>query len=404
MSGMFETLEDRLVMSVPVVGSDGSETFAAAPSVGKLNGAVLVKNALSGGESSDFYQFTLRSEGNVNLTLGSLSANANLRLFDADGRQLAISGRTKTRDDWISRTLGRGTYTVSVDRGKAAANTSYALTMQADLNYETVAIDGKSYDIGLQRADGSSAAIAADKETWVVIHGWQSSPRAIHRVAAAIQAASSRVQVLELDWSEAAADLNAAAVALRVADVGAFVAKKLAGWGIAGANINLVGHSFGGYMTDEIARRVSGGVNRLVALDAAAPVVAGIDISNTNFAAHSKYSIAFVGSNYAQLSVARTADETITLDVGKWTKFASHTNVRELFATMVEQNNGRHSDAISQVFSLKAIGWGAARGFRHDGLPNGYEANLVGQDVDGVWYPATLSWKNSRGKTTVLEA
>ena len=404
MNGMFETLEDRLVMSVPVVGADGSETFAAAPSVGKLNGAVLVKNALSGGESSDFYQFTLRSEGNVNLVLANLSANANMRLFDADGRQLAISNRTRTRDDWISRTLGRGTYTVSVDRGKAAGNTSYALTMQADLNYETVTIDGKSYDIGLQRADGSSAAIAADKETWVVIHGWQSSPRAIHRVAAAIQAASSRVQVLELDWSEAAADLNAAAVALRVADVGAFAARKLAAWGIAGANINLVGHSFGGYMTDEIARRVSGGVNRLVALDAAAPVVAGIDISNTNFAAHSKYSVAFVGSNYAQLSVARTADETVTLDVGRWTKFASHTNVRELFATMVEQNNGRKSDAISQLFSLKALGSGAARGFRHDGLGNGYEANLVGQDVDGVWYPATLTWKNSRGKTTVLGA
>lgn len=403
MNGMFETLEDRLVMSVPVVGADGSETFAAAPSVGKLNGAVLVKNALSGGESSDFYQFTIRSEGNVNLTLGGLSTNANMRLFDADGRQLAISDRTRTRDDWISKTLGRGTYTVSVDRGKAAGNTSYALTMQADLNYETVTIDGASYDIGLQRADGSSAAIEADKETWVVIHGWQSSPKAIHRVAAAIQAASSRIQVLELDWSEAAADLNAAAVALRVADVGAFAAKKLAGWGIAGANVNLVGHSFGGYMTDEIARRVSGGVNRLVALDAAAPVVAGIDISNTNFSAHSKYSVAFVGSNYAQLSVARTADETITLDVGKWTKFASHTNVRELFATMVEQNNGR-SDAISSVFSLKALGSGAARGFRHDGLANGYEANLVGQDIDGVWYPATLTWKNSRGKTTVLEA
>jgi pimeloyl-ACP methyl ester carboxylesterase len=401
---MFETLETRLVFSVPVVGADGGETFAAAPSVGKLNGAVLVQNALGGGESSDFYSFSLRSEGNVNVTLGGLSANANLRLFDADGRQLAVSDRTRTRSDWISRTLGRGTYTVSVDRGKRAANTSYALTMQADLNYETVQIDGKSYDIGLARADGSSTAIEAGKETWVVIHGWQSSPKAIHRVAAAIQAASSRVQVLELDWSEAAADLNAAAVALRVADVGAFVAKKLAAWGIAGANVNLVGHSFGGYMTDEIARRVSGGVNRVVALDAAAPVVAGIDISNTNFAAHSKYSIAFVGSNYAQLSVARTADETITLDVGKWTTFASHTNVRELFATMVEQNNGHRSDDVSRLFSLKAIGSGAARGFRHDGLGNGYEATLVGTESDGVWYPAALTWKNSRGKTTTIEA
>jgi hypothetical protein len=122
------------------------------------------------------------------------------------------------------------------------------------------------------------------------------------------------------------------------------------------------------------------------------------------FAAHSKYSIAFVGSNYAQLSVARTADETVTVDVGKWTKFASHTNVRVLFATMVERNNARHSDAISQLFSLKAIGSGAARGFRHDGLGNGYEATLVGTESDGVWYPATLTWKNSRGKTTVLEA
>jgi pimeloyl-ACP methyl ester carboxylesterase len=401
---MFETLENRLVLSVPVVGADGGETFAAAPSVGKLNGAVRVQNALSNGESSDFYQFSLRSQGNVNLALDGLSANANLRLFDQDGRQLGISDRTKTRGDWISQTLGRGTYTASVDRGKRAANTSYALTMQADLNYETVAIDGKSYDLGLTRADGLSRQIEADKETWVVIHGWQSGPDAVHRVAAAIQAASDRVQVLELDWSQAAADLNAAAVALRVPDVGAFVARKLGDWGIAGTNVNLVGHSFGGYMADEIARRVSGGVNRVVALDPAAPVVAGVDLSGTNYAAHSKYSLAFVGSNYAHLSVARTADETVTLDVGKWTKFASHTNVRALFATMVEQNNGRHGDAISRAFSLKAIGSGDARGFRHDGLANGYEATLVGREVDGVWYPATLTWKNSRGKMTVIEA
>ena len=211
-----------------------------------------------------------------------------------------------------------------------------------------------------------------------MIHGWQSSPKAIHRVAAAIQAASSRVQVLELDWSEAAADLNAAAVALRVADVGAFAAKKLAAWGIAGANINLVGHSFGGYMTDEIARRMSGGVNRLVALDAAAPVVAGIDISNTNFAAHSKYSVAFVGSNYARPERGADGGRDDHARRGQVDKFATHTNVRELFATMVEQNNGR-GDAISGAVLLKAHGVGAARGFRHDGLGNGYKATSSGR-------------------------
>jgi pimeloyl-ACP methyl ester carboxylesterase len=402
---MFETLEGRVVLSVPVVGADGSETFGAAPSLGKLNGAVLVQNALAGGESTDFYSFSLRSQGNVNLTLGGLSANANLRLFDADGRQLAISNRTRSRSDWISQTLGRGAYTVSVDRGKRAANTSYALTLQADLNYETVRIDGRDYDIGLTRADGSAAAIAADRETWVVIHGWQSTPKATHRVAAAIQAASSRVQVLELDWSQAAADVDVAAVALRVADVGAFVARKLAAWGVPGANVNLVGHSFGGYMTDEIARRVSGGVNRVVALDPATPTVAGVDVSSTNYAAHSRYAIALVGSNYAQLTAARTADETVTVDVGKWSSFAAHSNVRELFATMVEQNNRRGGgDAISALFSMKAIGSAQARGFRHDGLGNGYEARLVGRASDGAWYPAELRYKNSRGKTTVVMA
>ena len=139
MSGMFETLEERLVLSTPVVGADGSETFGAAPSVGKLNGAVLVKNACRAGVQR-LLPVHPPLGGSVNLVLGGLSANANMRLFDADGRQLAVSDRTKTRDDWISRTLGRGTYSVSIDRGKRSANTSYALTMQADLNYETVTI------------------------------------------------------------------------------------------------------------------------------------------------------------------------------------------------------------------------------------------------------------------------
>jgi pimeloyl-ACP methyl ester carboxylesterase len=400
----FERLEGRIVLSAPVVGADGGATFARPAALGKLGGSLVVQNSLSRDESSDFFSFSLRSEGNVNLTLDGLSANANLRLFDSVGHQLAISNRTRTRGDWISTTLGRGSYAVSVDRGKHAADTDYTLALQADLNYQTVTIDGTAYDIGLRRADGTTAAIAPDRETWVVIHGWLSGPAAVHRVASAIQAASPRVQVLELDWSEAAADPNTVAVALRVPDVAAFAAAKLNAWGISGSLINLVGHSFGGYMTDEIARRIKGGVDRLVALDPAAPVVAGVDISGTNYAAHSRHAIAFVGSNYAQLKVAGTADEMITLDVGKWSRFATHSNVRELFATMLEQDNGRHPDAISRLFALSAIDSPNVRGFRNNAMGNGAEAMIVGQQSGGVWYPATLTYKNSRGKTTVVTA
>jgi pimeloyl-ACP methyl ester carboxylesterase len=186
---------------------------------------------------------------------------------------------------------------VGADRGKRAADTPYMLRLQADLNYEGVDIGGTSYTLGLTRADRSSAPILSDAETWVVIHGWLGSPKDIHSLAGAIDAASKHVQVLELDWSEVADNSDAVTVVFDVPDVGAWAARKLTSWGISGANINLVGHSYGGYMTDQIAKNVSGGVDRIVALDPATAALGGIDFSGTNYAAHSQYSLAFIGSD-----------------------------------------------------------------------------------------------------------
>jgi pimeloyl-ACP methyl ester carboxylesterase len=401
----FESLENRLVLSAPIVSMDGSEVFRRAGSLGKLGGTLIVNNELSAGESTDHLRFTVRSLGNVNLTLAGLSANANLRLLTADGDLVASAARTRARSDSISAKLDRGTYTIAVDRGRRAADTAYSLSLQADLNYESVRIDGRTYTLGLAHADGSAAAISASRETWVVIHGWQSKPDATHRVAVGIDASSSRNQVLELDWSPVAADANIAAVALRVDEVAAWAAAKLRSWGIPNTSLNLTGHSLGGYMTDEIARRVPGGVDRIVALDPATVNVAGVDLSDTNYAAHSRYSVAFIGSIYSTPAAAKTADQTVLLDVGRSSTFAAHANVREFFAGTVERNNARKPDRVSPLFSLKNLTSGRARPFAQNAMTQGYDAVIVAQGSGMQQFPKTLTYRDANsGKGVTVNA
>lgn len=375
---------------------DGGSSFSAAVSLGKQGGATIVQNAISNGESSDFFKFSVRSLGNVNLTLGGLSGNANLRLFDVNGKQLASSTRGGARTDWISRTLSRGTYTVAVDRATGAANTNYALTIQSDLNWDGVTVDGKTYSIGLVRADGSSAAISPVKNTWVVIHGWLGNLSSTNRLADAIDGASKRDQVLQLDWSAPAGDADVATTAFRVDDIAAVVADKLEFWGLTTARINLVGHSLGGGMTDQIARRISGGVNTIIALDPATVALGDIDLSGTNFAAHSQRSLAFIGSNYSTAAAARTADTAVRLNVGNTESFVTHDRVKEIFATMTARNNTGSPDPISIMLSLSNIARGLP--FKADAAGSGFEAVLSG-DTE----PSSLSYTNSvTGKAVTI--
>jgi hypothetical protein len=148
---------------------------------------------------------------------------------------------------------------------------------------------------------------------------------------------------------------------------------------------------------------MSGGVDRIVALDPATPALGGIDFSNTNFAAHSKYSIAFVGSDFGNPTAAGTADEAINVNVGDRSSLLTHGNVRELFTTMTEQNNGRKHDRISPLFSLKAVRSGVARPFLDDGIGDGLEASIDGRSSGGTWTPRTLTYVDvsSRQRVTL---
>lgn len=403
-SPLIETLEDRTVLSAgaPLVSEmDGGGTFAAARSVGQRSGSLVVNNALARREFADYFSFSVNTRGNVNLTLNNLTADADLRLYDADGDTITTSSASGAAAEHISRSLNAGAYVARVSRGvDAAAGTiiPYALGIQADLNYETVRIDGAHYTLGLIKADRTTNAVLPGRETWVAIHGWRDAPTDVHRVATAIDAAPGRNQVFEVDWSPAAASTDTNAVALRVPEVGAWVAKKLTSWGIAGQNVNLVGHSYGAYMADEIAMRIPGGVNRVVALDTAIPAIAGTDRENVNFAAHSKYAVAFVGSAFAHQAVSRTADQTILLDVGDFSQGQSHTNVREFFANVLQRDTSANPDRISNLFGVDTIGSSAARPFLRDGLGNGYEARIVAKTL----FPTTLTYVDAFSRKTIV--
>jgi pimeloyl-ACP methyl ester carboxylesterase len=398
-----DPLEPRRLLAALTL--DGSSTFATAANLGRVAGAITLENALTPGESSDFYAFTVRAKGNVNLTLTHLAANANLRLFDPAGKTLASSARTRARSESIGRNLNPGTYVFAVDRGKRAADTGFTLTLRADLNTGAISIDGRSYALSLNRSDGTPAPINSARETWVGIHGWQSTPQTVHRLAVAIDAASRHNQVLELDWSTVAADPNIVAAALNVDTVAAWAARQLSAWNIPGHKINLIGHSLGGYMTDEVARRIPGGVDRIVALDPAAPDLGGIDFANTQFAADSRASVAFVGSQYSSMTAAKTADETVRLNVGPWSSFAAHANVRELFTLMTERNNTPSADRVSRVFSLTAIARSPGRRFADNGAGNGFDATLTARQSDSRYLPDTFTYKSPRlGKTQTVHA
>ncbi|MEZ0264269.1 MAG: pre-peptidase C-terminal domain-containing protein [Phycisphaerae bacterium] len=392
MRDVFEPLENRTLLAATPIELDGRDSIRRNAPIGRVGDQVVIADELSAGETGDYYSFSVRGKGNVNVILDGLTSNANLRLFDTNGETMVFSQNIRARSEWISRTLKAGTYFVGVERGKRGLDTPFNLKIQADLNYETVDIDGDDVTLSLTNASGLATPIDPNRETWVTIHGWLGSPIAMADIAHSIDAASRHVQVLQLDWSSVASDVNPFNVVFAIADVGEWAANKLESWGIPGSNINLVGHSYGGYMTDEIARNVTGGVDRIVALDPATIATGGFDFSGTDYADHSQFSVAFIGSEQGTVAAAKTADETVLMDVGTFSGFQAHGNVRDLFAVMTAKNNTSDPGPIAPIFALGKLHAADRPAFKGGAISGGYDAKLVGDGNGFNIKPVSLSW------------
>ncbi len=268
----------------------------------------------------------------------------------------------------------------------------------------------------LQRYPASvGAQINPNLRTWIIIHGressstdlWVSGPGGL---AAAISNLYPNDQILLLDWSFAAADPFFQFTAEDwIQPVATWAASKLIDYGFAGSDLNLIGHSWGGSLSAELAERVPfirshsvNLVNTIVALD---PARNGFPIGGTfdpddpdadgglpeiDFARNSRFSWAFHSSDLGSGKTPTTAHEAFGVNTGGIASDA-HSWVHDVFIDML-----RHTNAVSQRFTLarlldqstgsRTLGpWDTDRykiGFGPDSLVSGYEGTLT-TTVDG---------------------
>ncbi len=401
---MIEQLESRTLLSAwATFSSDPGGSMAAAADLGSLGGIKRFTDSLSKSDRADFFKFQVANKGNFNLTLSGLKSNVDVQLLGSSGGLLSTSDNAGKRGEQISRFINGGTYYIRVYAGGGFKGSAYRMQLQADLNWGRISKGSEQKDVALVFSNDSSQPISKKKETWVLIHGWGAPgrPIALSRLAGAVDKTSRTDQVLLLDWSDASTTSNVFDAAMWAPIAAQFAADKLRSWGIPSSKINIMGHSLGGLVGDQLAQKISGGVNRFVALDPATDIP-GTFFSGANFAARSRYSLAFIGSDYGTPAAAATADETFIMNVGPKNSPITHSNVVDLFASMILSNVRKTPDAISKWFDLDRLAPDVSQPFKKDAFNGQYEGIIDGQQKGGAWWPKTLTYKNAAGKTVVV--
>jgi Metallo-peptidase family M12B Reprolysin-like/Secretion system C-terminal sorting domain/Bacterial pre-peptidase C-terminal domain/Fibronectin type III domain len=98
-----------------------------------------VKGLINVGGDNDYYRFVITTGGTATITLSTLPANYNLRLYSSNGTTLlASSTRTGTNAETISRTYTAGTYFIRVNGSNSSTfNATSCYTLRVALGTAT---------------------------------------------------------------------------------------------------------------------------------------------------------------------------------------------------------------------------------------------------------------------------
>ncbi|NYZ12215.1 hypothetical protein HL658_06610 [Azospirillum sp. RWY-5-1] len=109
----------------------GGNSFTAASNLGTLGGtAISVQDFVGTSDRLDYYRVTTTATSTFQATLTGMSADADLRLYNSSGVQIASSLNWSYLDDNIRyNNLAAGTYYVLVNQ--FSGSTNYTLTLQA---------------------------------------------------------------------------------------------------------------------------------------------------------------------------------------------------------------------------------------------------------------------------------
>ena len=351
---------------------DPNDRVSGAFSLGLITNTICHTNSLGFTRDVDVYSFTVTAGQRLSFDIDRASTpvlDSVIRLFDSTGNQLAgglnddargpgeASGFTS--ESYLEYTFtNSGTFYVGISgypntnySGATGTNDvsgstgNYVLVVSPGLA-GTVRRVGNTTDYPVDILPLNGKAIDPTKRTWLVTHGWNSARTEPNIVAAASNLAIRYPgdQILTLDWSAAASRTSVfdGSAEDAIKSVGVFAADALLQRGFTGDKLNLIGHSWGSYVSDELAERMPGGVNTIVAIDPGEDHPTDVNTyfphsaGEVSFAAHSVFSWAFY-SAYLEYFLGNAGDEETptTADEAFVVQGTTHNDIVFMFAAFL---------------------------------------------------------------------
>ncbi len=413
--------DNEFTKTITILDDDLNDQLSGALELGRVDHTITMPGGIDAPTDVDMFSFVVAVGQRVSFDIDQTSGlDSYILLFDTNGAELAASddmagpGESSGSDSYMEHTFtNEGTFYVGIS---GFSNTNYnAISGTGDASgssgsYRLVVspglagtirrpLDTNAYLVDIFSYGVEPPAINTNQRTWIVIHGWNSyrTKDNIFALASALYETRFDDQVLTLDWRSAAdTNLDPSPAEDSIVPVAQWAADALIRYGISGTNLNLVGHSFGSYVANEIAERIPGGVNTIVTLDPAANIFGGYDPTandEVNFALHSFFSWSFHSSSVAGNEFTpTTADESFVVNSDALFPWDAHGNVVFMFAYMLLHP----TDLVSQYFLLTALlegtfgPWLPDQFFSLNNTVRGYEAVIDTTDDGKV--PSALTF------------
>lgn len=392
-----------VVQIVTLAATDVSLGGYTFDTLGKIEDARTdAKQVVINPEKSAFVTFTIEEEKMVNLwvdpqqTVGSpITYDVSLTLTGPHIPSAGYSSNKETNagaGESISLKLLPGTYrleikdsTVYPPDGAVPGYTPAAKSVDIGVNikpYQTqriegqISIEGRNVTMPIRMSvaefkevspgvwerkefgQDTISELDPNKPVWVIVHGWNNSEKTASMVELAHSLKSTGVQVVIVDWNEAANSL-----ALGGADwtpaVGKWVANLLKNAGFEGSEVNAWGYSWGSFVTYAIGSNY-GEINSILAMDSAADTFITNDFDSTqvNFKNVSKMSWAIESSPAGSNARALSADYSFTVDSGiarYLPDFRAHNFAVSLASALVQDSATRSAVGENSFFDPRKL-------------------------------------------------
>jgi pimeloyl-ACP methyl ester carboxylesterase len=378
---------------ISIIPTDTDDTLSSANVLGNITFSTETKNVIELPDDVDLYRITASVGQTITFDVDRTSGlfTPMLRIFNSNGLEITNNVgqiaplEISTNEAFISYNFSTsGVYYIGVS---GTGNTKYdPLTGKGDLpgsygSYRLTISSGFAshitrqdsnleYLVDICREDNKGQPIDPTKNTWLIIHGWNSSrsePK-IKKLVDAVIATRPEDQVISLDWSSMAetgyfnifdiiftADVKSAvrAAAKGISPTGKWAAAILKHYGFRAEKINIIGHSFGCYVADQVADNYQPEKLRsIVALDPAANAVPEVfnPVSEVSFLANFIWSWVFHSSDLGNDFVPSFASESFVVRTGI-NLISAHSVVVDFFSDVLL----RTSSYVASLFNLNRL-------------------------------------------------